>query len=354
MCSVFPLLALLAASPGGRLAVVEVEGPDMMLGLAGQVTRAVIAEASSQKLAFAGPDELKASLAPKRYEALRRCGGQAACVAQALEGTGFTRAVLGQLGRDEKNYLLKLWLIDVTTLSVVADVDRAVLIAARRFNKDLEEAVPRLLRGEREARGTLVVDSNLPDAQISVNGDFVGAPPVSLPLKPGKYEVHLERKKYLPVTRLLEVEAGKETREKIALLLKPGEVADEPLGALAQRAGSNAPGGGLRVTAPTWVALGVTVVAAGATLYFGLTEQAQERKLLGGFNAATGSYAGTRQDALATQQSALFANISLAVAGAGLVTTVVLLIRDAVSPQAVAVAPLVSPGVAGLALGGHF
>ncbi len=325
----------------------------MMLGLAGQVTRAVLAEAQAQKRSFAGPDELKAALPPKRYEELRHCGGKPACVAQALEGSGYTRAVLGQLGRDDKNYLLRLWLIDVGTMRVIADVDRAVLIAARRLQKDLEEAIPRLLRGEQEAKGTLTIDSNLGDAQVTLNGELVGAPPVTLSLKPGKYEVHLERKKYLSVTRLVEVEAGKETREKIPLLLKPGEVADEPLAAVVKKPGQD-DGSALRVSAPTWIAIAVTLVATGTTLAFGLTEQRLEKKLLEGFDTTTGVYAGTRQDALAARDFALLTNISIAVAAAGLAATIGLLIRDAVSHSEVSVAPAVSPGGAGLVFGGRF
>lgn len=347
------VVALLAASPVGRLAVVEVDGPDMMLGLAGQVTRAVIAEAQAQKLLFAAPDELKAILPPKRYDELRRCAGKPACAAQALEGAGFGRAVVGQLGRDDRNYLLKLWLIDVVSMRVIADVDRAVLIAAHRLQKDLDEAVPRLLRGEQEAKGTLTIDSNLSDAQVTLNGDFVGTPPVTLSLKPGKYEVRLERKKYLPVIRLLEVEAGKETKERIPLLLKPGEVADEPL-AVVVKTPSPDDERGFRVTAPTWAAIAVTLLATGAAVVFGLTEQRQEGKLRDGFDAATGVYAGTRQDALDARESALLTNVSVAVAGAGLAASVGLLVRDALRHPEVSVAPTASRGGAGLMLGGHF
>jgi len=261
--------------------------------------------------------------------------------------------VLGQLGRDDKNYLLKLWLIDVKDMKVLADVDRAVLIAARRLQKDLEEAVPRLLRGEQEAKGTLTIESNLGDAQVTINGDSVGTAPVSRSFKPGKYEVRLERKKYLAVTRLFEVEASKETKEKIVLLLKPGEVADEPLSAMSKKDGPRQDGG-LHFTAPTWIALGVTLLATGTAVYFGLSEKRQEDALKGGFDSATGVYAGTRQEALLAQQSALFTNISIAVAGVGVAATVVLAIRDAMSRPEVAVAPMFSPGAAGIMLGGRF
>jgi PEGA domain len=347
-------LLVLGAAPQ-RWAVVDVDAPDALMALAGQVTRAVVAEAQAQKLPVLGPEELRALLKPKDLEALRRCGGKPACVAQLLEGQGVTRAVLGQLGRDEKNYLLKLWLIDVPGLQVVTDVDRPILIAARRFQADVAEAVPRLLRGEREARGTLIIESNLADAAVSVNGEPVGTPPVKLTLKPGKYEVKLERKKYLGVSRLLGVEADQTTRERIALLLKPGEVADEAaLPSLARRPEGGGGGGGFHLGAGTWICGALTLVGVGGVLYFGLTEKAQAQRLLDGYQSATGTYAGTRQDALAAQQSALLTNVSWGVAGAALVATVVFLVLDATRPQAVTVAPWLGAFGGGFALGGRF
>jgi hypothetical protein len=348
MSFAIPLVALLAATPG-RLAITDIDAPDMMLGLAGQVTRSLVAEAKNQGLVFVPPEELRSTLLPKRLEELRKCGGQPACVAQVLDGAGFSRAVVGTLGRDEKNYLLKLWLVDLETLKIVAGVDRAILIAARRLQKDLDEAIPRLLRGEQEAKGTLVVESNITDAQVSVNGEPVGTPPATLSLKPGKYEVRLERKKYLPVTRLIGVEAGKETKERVVLLLKPGEVADEPLASVTHN--GSAPGA-LRIGVPAWIALGAAVVAGGVGLYFGLTEQRLERSLRDGLDATTGVYAGTRRQALDAQLSALGADISFAVAGAALITSVVLIILDSTSAPAVSVAPAVNASSLGLTLGG--
>ncbi len=357
-----PLLALLAAAPAQRLVVVDVDAPDMMMGLAGQVTRAVLTEAAAQKFVVTSPEDLRKALPSRQYETLRKCGGKPACVAQALEGQPtIGRVVLGQLTRDEKNYLLRLWLIDVPTLAVVADVDRAVLIAARRFQKDLDEAVPRLLRGEREARGTLTIESNRPDAQITINGEFVGVPPVTLTLKPGKYEVKLERKKYLSVTRLLAVEANQTSTERIVLLLRPGEVADddEPLGVKKAAPGSPAVAAsapGLVLSPPTWIALVATVAAGATSMYFGFTARAQEQHLLAGFDATAGVYTGFRTEAVAAQQNALIANVLFGVTGAAFVTTVILFVRDVLnmSHPAVSVAPVLNGSGGGLVVGGQF
>jgi hypothetical protein len=368
MSLVFPVVAVLFAAaplppnavpanaanavPANAIAIIEVDAPDTMMGLAGQVTRALVAEAQAQKLPIVTPEDLRARLAPKAWGELKKCGGRVACIAQTLDGQGISRAVLGQLGRDEKNYLLKLWLVDVRGMTVIADVDRAILIAARRFQKDLDEALPRLLRGEREAHGTLVIEANLADAQISLNGEFLGTPPLTQTLKPGKYEVKLERRKYLSITRLLNVDADKETREHFNLLLKPGEVADDQVPTLVKKPGEAPPAQPLRLSAPTWICGALTLLGGGASLYFSLTERDQEQKLLAGFDQASGVYAGTRKDALAAQQSALLANVSYGVTGAALAATILFLVLDATSP--VQVAPAVAGGGGGVVLRGHF
>jgi hypothetical protein len=354
MSLLVPVAALLFAAPAGRVAIVDVGAPETMTALAGQVTRAVLAEAERAQLVFDAPEVLRKKVAPKQYAELRKCGGNPACVAQALDGQGYTAAVVGQLERDDRNYLLKLYFIDLQGLKVIADVDRAILIAARRFQKDLDEAVPRMLRGEREARGTVTIESNLPDAQVSLNGEFVGTPPVKLTLKPGKYEVKLERKKYLPVTRLIGVEANADATERIPLLLIPGEIAD-PLPGVG--AGKQAPAGdrpGARIGVATWIFGALTVATAAVGLAFGIIAHGQDQKLLDGYNATTFTYAGTRADAQGAAQNALLANVFYGAAGACLVATVIFGIVDGLSQPAVQVAPSVTSSGAGLTFGGRF
>ena len=118
----------------------------------------------------------------------------APCAAARLATLGVERAVIGSLGRDERNYLLRLWLVDVEKGEVIADVDRAILIASRRLMQDAAAAIPPLLRGEREARATLQVSANVADAQVTVDGEFRGATPLTLQLKPGKHELVLEKR----------------------------------------------------------------------------------------------------------------------------------------------------------------
>jgi hypothetical protein len=352
MLTAVMVATVVAAGP--KTAIVDVDAPELMMGLGAQVTRAIISEAQTQKLDVVLPDEVRGKMDAQRYDTLKKCGGNVACAAQELGSLGVKRAVLGKLTRDERNYILKLWLIDVAALTVIADVDRSILIAARRFQKDVEQAVPPLLRGEREARGTLVIEANLADAQLSVNGEFAGAPPLSLTLKPGKYEVKAERKKYLPITRLVAVEANQETKLELKLLLIPGQVPDDQIVPALTRKNEEKQEQPLQLSALTWILGASTLVAAGTGITFGVIARGQENTLRAGYDADTDLFQGTRAQALEQNRNALIANVAFGVTGAALVGTVISAIVDGTRAPAVQVAPAVSTNGAGVTVGGKF
>lgn len=353
MHSVLSVAALVLAA-GPKTAVVDVDAPDLMMGLGAQVTRVILEQAKAQKLDLVTPDDLRAKMDAKRYDSLKKCGGKAACVAQELESFGIKRAVMGQLSRDEKNYILKLWLIDIPTLNVVADVDRSILIAARRFQKDVEQAVPPLLRGEREARGKLSITANLADAQITMNGEFIGTPPVSLDLKPGKYEVKIERKKYLPITRLMGVEANQETKAEFKLLLIPGQVPDDQVIPTLTKKPDEEKTTTVTLSPFTWIFGGTAIAGGGVGLIFGLISRSQFSALTLGYNADTMVFLGTRAAALEQNRNATIANVAFAVGGAALVGAIISGIVDGTRPAPVTVAPTVTNSGGGVSVGGTF
>ncbi|MDP2270288.1 MAG: PEGA domain-containing protein [Archangium sp.] len=353
MLSVLVVAAAVTAA-GPKIAIVDVDAPDLMMGLGAQVTRAIVTEAQAQKLDVMLPDQVREKMDARRYETLKKCAGNVACAAQELESLGVKRAVLGRLTRDERNYILKLWLFDVSALTVIADVDRSILIAARRFQKDVEQAVPPLLRGEREARGTLVVQANLADAQVTLNGEFAGTPPLELTLKPGKYEVKLERNKYLPITRLVAVEANQETKLELKLLLIPGMVPDEQVVPALTRKPDGTTAPPVQLSALTWILGATTLATAGTGLAFGLIARGQQRTLTEGYDAEKDLYQGTRAAALEQNRNALVANVAFGVAGAALIGTVISGIVDGTRAPAVQITPTVTPNAAGLTLGGTF
>jgi hypothetical protein len=356
MMALLPATLALAitAVPAGKIALVDLD--TSMIGMASQVTLALKEAAVREKRVIVSADELRAKLGSKKYQELIKCSGKPACVAQSLaELPDITRAISGSLAVDEKNYVLRLSLIDLPSLTVVADVDRSILIASRRFQRDVKELAGPLLRGEREARGTLTVKTNARDAQVTVNGELIGVAPVTLQLKPGKHEVKVERPKYLPVTRLVDLEPNQTFTAEIRMILKPGEKVEEEVPALVSKNGESGDGGGFRVRPPTLVAAGAALIAFGVGTVFGIQSSSGDRQLLSGYNKTTDTYLGKRVDAIAVHKNATIANVSFAVAGAAAVVTGVLLFFDIrAGNPALEIAPVASPTGAGVLIGGHF
>lgn len=349
MMSVSLMVALALTARPVTVAVVDLETPDFMLGLAAQVVRSVVTEARAQKYEVISGEALLAKVDAKRYAELKKCSGKPACAAQILEAMGIERVVVGTLRRNEKSYLLQLWLMELKSLSVVSTVDRSILIASRRFQSDMEAAVGPFLRGEREPQGQLNIEINVAGAEITLNGEVVGKAPLQLTLKPGKYEVKVERSRYLPVTRLVAVEANASTKLELQMLLMPGQLPDDQLiPALTKKSLSNGTGSSsFSPGVASWI-LGGSAVAAGAVgVTFGLLARSQEQALRKGYDANLELYAGTRAQALEQNRNALIAHVSFGVAGAALVGTIISLILDA---QHVPVA--IAPGVNSLAVGG--
>jgi hypothetical protein len=356
-------LALLAAPALGadkeKIAIVDLDAPSGMLGLSTQVIKSIVNEAMKTKRNVIGPDDLREKLGNKQMNEVAKCADKPACAAEKLSVIGATKAVLGRLNRDDKNYLLQLWFVDLTNLSVISEVDRSILIASRRFQKDVDAAVPGFLRGEREAHGTLIINATTTNAQVTINGEFIGVAPLTTSLKPGKYEVRVEKPKYLPVKRLVSVEANQKSVEEFRMLLQPGEKEEEELPALASKTpeGEAAKSGGFSPSAATIIFGVATLASFGIGLGFGVTSKGQYDGLLKGYDPATDTYSGTRATALAAQRNATGANVSFGVAGAALIATVVSVVLDVRSPKEqtdVEVTPAATPGGGGLIIGGRF
>ncbi len=350
-----PSIALAAPkAPKPLVAVVDVEAPPTMMGLAAQVTREVLDVAKSEGYPLMRPEDIRGRLGDRDYEELQKCHGNTSCLLLRLGGLRPDRAVVGTLGRDEKSYLVHLWLFDFKRGEVLAEVDRAILIASRRLTRDVTLAVPALLRGEREVRGTLQVTSNASRVAVTVDGEPKGYTPLTLELKPGKHEVHLEKKAYMPVDRLMTVEAKKVTNELVRLILIPGQVPEDeapppPLSEVAR----TAPGEGISLPTGAWVAGGAAIAAGAAGAFFGLSSSNLESKLRTGFDPATNVYQGTRRDALIARQQASLANLCFGVAGVAVATAALMTFLEGTDAK-VQVAPAAGPHGAGAFVQGSF
>lgn len=351
--------AVTPVKKGTRLALVDLATPGTMMGLGAQVERQLESSAKELGYTVVPPSELQSQLGAQAWERLQKCEGQVACVMGLMRGVPADRVVVGSVNRDEKNYLIKLYLVDLRSGETIADVDRAILIASRRFKQDVMELVPRLLRGEREARGTLKIAATVKHANVWIDDEPAGMAPLEVKLKPGKYEVRLEKKSYLPVKRLVDVFANQTTTEEFRMILEPGGVPEEeePPPPLAANVTKPADQGGIEVTTPAWIAFGAAAVAGGVGGYFGIMANRAEHDLQAGFNPATQQYAGTRARALQGQSDARTANILYGVAGAAAVTGVLFTVFDVGGSSgsgSVSATPSAGPNGAGVLVEGRF
>lgn len=347
-----------AAAPQPRIAIVDLDGPQTMVGMTFQITGMIVKAANDQKLTLITPAQVREKLDDKSFAELRKCSGRPGCVSSYLSGIGADRAIVGSLGRDEDSYLVKIYYIDLKTLNVIADIDRSILIASRRLQRDVELALPALLRGEKEAKGKLTLTSNVPRATVTLNGEPAGETPLTLELKPGKYKIHVEKKAYMSVDRFVSVEANSSSTEVIRLVLGVGQTPEEeklpPLGtggpAQAERPQ------GIPISTRTWIAGGATVVTAGLAGMFGGFSAAATKSLKQGYDPTTNTYMGTRKEALRAVSDARTANILFAVAGAGAIVTGLFVYWDITATDAppVKVSAAVVPGAAQVSVGGSF
>jgi hypothetical protein len=343
-----------AAAPGGGLAVVEVTAPSTMQGLALQITRQVQDAAQAQGWKVVSPEEVETFLGPKSTVLVKQCGGSATCVAALLGDLPVSRAVVGILSRDETHYLVHLWLISLTPPAVVTEVDRAILIASRRLKEDVAAALPGFLRGQPDAKGTLVLDASVPGAEGTLDGEAVGLLPVTRSLKPGKHQIRVTQPGFYPVDRLVAVDPGKTTRDVVRLVAIPGATAPDLAALTAGAAGASGGGGGFRVPVAGWVALGVGVTAAAAGTWLAVASHDNQTQLQAGYNPARDSYQGFRSQAVTGQNQATWANVCFGIAGAGLVTWGVLTWIASTSPASPHASIGVGPQGASVAIAGTF
>jgi len=328
-----------AAGGAGPLVIAETLSPPDMVGLGARMSRSVEAEARQQRLTVIGPQQLRRTLDDAQLEALAACKLDSYCATPLLQATGATRAVLASLERDRAHYLVRLALIDLRTGERIAQVQRAVLIASRRLDRDVQAALPGLLRGEQEATGELVLEASVPGVQITVDDVPSGTTPLSLTLKPGRHRILAEVAGHYPVERFVDVDAGgrhAETLRMTAHSLADAGPVDEPAVTAerteaAQRASSS------RLEAAG--VLGGTALVALATT--------------AGLHAAA-IKDGQRPEGASTLRGAR--NVALGVGAASALAAGALWLWESTSsaPPPIAISPLMSGTELGFAIGGRF
>lgn len=255
-----------AASP--KVAVAEVAAPPDLVGLGAQVTEELVALARAQRMSVVPPDEVRRRVGEKLYAELNDCADDARCLAERVAALGPLRLVSGTLARTESAYLLDLWLFDGGTRAFVATARLSVLIGSRRLLTELRAATPRLLRGERQASGTLSISADVEGASAQVDGAPPRPLPVELELSAGKHLLRVERPDYLPVERYVLIEPGRRVEQRLRLHpvprridLRPGEPRTETEVTRSR---------GLRVPGFALAALGVGALSLGGGVVAGM------------------------------------------------------------------------------------
>ncbi len=148
------------------------------------------------------------------------------------------------------------------------------------------------------------------------------------------------------------VEAGAIADETFRMMQVPGARSEaEPAPGVALQEPAHSPAS--RVPMLAWAAAGVSAVAAGTAVGFGMAARSLDQKLSAGYDPATNTDSGTRRDAQAGKRDALIANVLFGVAGAALATGVVLTIVHSQSESATA-AVLPTLGGGRVVVEGHF
>jgi len=230
--------------------------------------------------------------------------------------------VTGKLERDDVSYHLKLYLVQLSPPALLSSAESSVPIASRRFAREVDALVPRLLQGEKEALGTLQVKSEDRDVRIALDGVDEGTLPVTLHPKPGKHRLTATKANHLPLERWVTVTASQETTVELKMTLEPGKLPrDEQPGVEVAHEGR---GVWLGRPWPVWVAAGAAVISLGAAGGFALDASQRGKRLEQAYDPVRQVYQAPRTEALRGAQSARLANTFFIVAGVAAVTTAVL------------------------------
>ena len=283
-----------------------------------------------------GKEEFQAQLGQGDAGTLE-CISSTACMGRVGVQLGVTEIVAGTLARRDGRWVFNLNRVDVRTGEVRGRVFREIEGDLAGVADALTDAIPELyLPPEPPVAPGVIVISARPGAEVSVDGVMVGAvgagPLSEDGVAPGRHEVQVRLRGFLPWSRTVVVRPGGELHLDISLREAVGE-SIHPL---------------------VWIGAGVAAASLGVAIALGVSstgtwEPSLEQRLSGEVTrAALVSYYDSRE------LEAIFADVLFGVAGAAGVAAVVALFfpeRHRIeSDDDIAVLP--APG--GLLLRGRF
>lgn len=334
-----------AASAKPRdLAIVELDSPPYLSGIADELSKIAI-QAAHHRHRVLTPDQVRNVLGEDAPAKLAACP-DAACRAALLKPLGVARAFGGSLSQNETSYVVDLWLVDVANGRLVAHLARSVLIASRRLEKDMSEAIPTMLSGREEENGELALHVSPAASLVTIDDAPVGGgTDIRRSLEPGKHRVVVQADGYLTLERWVQVVPSQIVRLDEQLIPTSGHIAEAEAETPAAAAKGAKPEEhrSFRIPVATWVTLGVSAAVFGTGLYFGLTANGLDHQA-GQFDGNGVDQGLTRAQAVQGQTDAQVGNYLFIGAGVVLVAAIVIAIVTPGPPAAEA--PAASPAAA--------
>jgi hypothetical protein len=186
-------VALLAwgasARAATRVAVVTLDAPPDLAFTGKSVAEAFAKKAAASGYEVVGPAIVEERLGKAAHAALVACRDDATCLADRGAKLGVDRIVGGTLSRRGESYRVALVHADARTGARLGGLEREIAMASRRLQKDVADAAPALLQGEREATGVLKIATDAPGAEVTVDDAPAGVTPVAKVVKPGRHKV---------------------------------------------------------------------------------------------------------------------------------------------------------------------
>jgi hypothetical protein len=183
------LAAVPARAGPPRLAIVTLDAPRELQFTGRSLAEAFAKEAARAGFEVVGPGTTEQRLGPVAHAELVRCGDDGPCLAERGAKLGVDRIVAGRLRKRGAAYRVALVHADARTGERLGGLEREIPVASRRLHRDVVAAAPGLLAGAGDATGILRVTTDVPGAQVAVDGVVVGRTPVAHAVRPGKHEV---------------------------------------------------------------------------------------------------------------------------------------------------------------------
>jgi hypothetical protein len=216
-----------AAEPDPHRKVVVLEYRAGSSALTGIATRVVEALSKQTSLEVLGPDQTRAIYGDKLDQVIVKCAGEAECIGKIGAKVGAAEVVL--VGVSEMgDVILTMQRIDVGSRAVAGRVADSLAAGSPPTADQLEQYLVRLLPPSDFLRfGVIAIVATEPGAAVTVNKQARGVTPIQ-PLKlsaPAKYDIHVEKRGFLPFDTSIQLPADSELKLPVRLQRPGGRVA---------------------------------------------------------------------------------------------------------------------------------